>query len=305
MSDIAKKFIGYKAVVCGDTVEFYHYDYPFYADFQRDYDIEKGDPEGELEKRMDSLTRARKNIRQIVLANLTPHTKLLTLTYAETQLDKEVFAKDFQAFCQKMKRNGFKLRYLQILERQLERGKKEGNAGSIHPHLVIFNDKVIPMNLLKAAWPHGRLEIHMLHGLRYDGREVEKTNGEKIRNAGAYICKYINKEAQLEWGSRTYRCSIGLNRPVEHNFYSYKTENANGSIDYTTDDYDGYMQLREYCNNYEYSYHQKIRYVTGDGRVMENVIHCTQVQVNPECKKQVADFVKRFDFVPDEDDIAI
>lgn len=293
MSDIAKKFLGYKAVVCGDTVEFYWYDKPFYADYKREYDIQRKEADEECEKRLDNLTRARRNVRQIVLSNITPHSKILTLTYAKTVLENKVFSKHFQEFCRKMARNGFKLNYLYVLERQLERGKKEGNAGCIHAHVIIFNDEIIPMDLLKSSWPHGRLEIHVLNGLRYTDAETGKTTGEKIRNAGAYLCKYITKEAQHEFNGHVFRCSKGLKRPVEHKFYTYSVDDGI-KREYTTDDITGLHELRQMCSDNEYTYEQRIAYIDGEGKLCINKVHCVQVEVKPECRNQVQGFVKRF-----------
>lgn len=296
MSEIAKKFLGYKAVVCGNTLEFYWYEKPFYADYKREYEIQRGEFDDETEKRLDNLSRARKKIRQIVLANLTPHTKLLTLTYKNTQLDKKVFETDFAYFLKKMTREGYKLNYVYILERQKERGKKEGNIGSIHPHIIIFNDEVIPIKTIIKCWGLGSVDIHMLNGLRYNKKEVgKKTDGEKIRNAGAYMCKYLKKESEIEWGSHCYRCSLGLKRPVEHNFYSYQIVYESGHTDYSTDDLKGLQELRNMCFDDEYNYEQPIRFVSGDGKLCENVIHCSQVQIKPENLESVANFVKRFE----------
>lgn len=293
MYDVAKKFLGYKAVICGNTLEFYHYEKPFYADYKRQYEIQKKEVDDEAEKRLDNLSRARKKVRQIVLSNLTPHTKILTLTYAKTQLEVSVFYKDFQSFLQKMKRAGYKLKYIYVLERQKERGKKEGNIGSIHPHIIIFNDEIIPIQTIIRCWGLGSVDIHMLNGLRYKKDEVgKKGDGEKIRNAGAYMCKYLNKESELEFGSHCYKCSLGLKRPIEHNFYTYKTE-YDDRVDYTTDDLQGLKNLRGLCDDNEYSYQQKIRFVTGDGKLCENTIHCTQVQIKPGNLQAVSDFVKR------------
>lgn len=294
MADYAKKFLGYKAVVCGDMIEFYSFEKPFYAEYIREYEIVKDAEDEEKEKRHDNLTRARRNVRQIVLCNLTPHTKILTLTYAQTQLDTKVFQKDFKAFCEVMNYNGFKLRYLYVLERQLERGLKEGNEGTVHAHLIIFNDEIIPMKLLKKAWKHGRLEIRVLNGLRYTKEETGKTSKEKIKNAGAYLCKYLNKEANLEWGSRVYRCSKGLKRPIEHKFYAYQDTNQQGIPNYVIDDLTGFEKLRTYCKDEEYRYRQHIEFVAGDGKVVNNTIYCSQIEIKPENRKDVNEFYKTF-----------
>ena len=117
-----------------------------------------------------------------------------------------------------MKLQGYELRYLMVYERQLKRGEKEGNKGSLHAHLVVFNEEKIPLKVIKKAWSYGRTELKILNSLRYDKTENGYVKGEKVRDIGAYVCKYITKEAALEFGSWTYRCSRGLNNYVQRPF---------------------------------------------------------------------------------------
>lgn len=200
-------YITDKYIVSGTKVEKLSYSVPIRCDFKREHTVKRGTKQEEG-KREDNLNRARKSVRRIIWANKTPHTKFLTLTCADTCLEKKVFMRRFTSFCQAMKRQGYPLSYLYVLERQKERGEKEGNEGTIHAHLVVFNDEYIPFEIINKCWKWGGTDIHILNELRYD-------NGERVRDVGCYVSKYITKEANLEWGSRCYNCSVGLARAVE------------------------------------------------------------------------------------------
>ena len=202
-----ERYILQKAVISGDHVEFYKYSIPVRCEFEKQVSLFSSQ-EGTGEKRNDNLARARQAVRRLIWCNLTPHTKFLTLTCSDICLDVTLFVKRLHSFFKAMKRNGYELRYLYVLERQLERGIREGNAGTWHAHIVVFNDEKIPLDVLKKCWKHGRSEIKILNGLRVK-------DDEKILDVGAYVCKYITKDTALELGSRSFRCSKGLKRPIE------------------------------------------------------------------------------------------
>lgn len=264
---IAHKNLGSRIVVSGDVIEFYEYDKPISVDFERKTEIIKKNTD-DSSKREDNLYRARKNVREIVWANLTPHTKLLTLTYKITQLDVKLFNRHFQTFLQAMKRDGYKLDYLYILERQKERGIKEGNVGSLHPHVVIFNDEYIPLEVIAKNWKHGSFDIHMLDGLRCDNGHK---SDELIRNAGAYICKYITKDSCLEWQSHVYRCSKGLKRPEEVKFYAYGGINEKGFPDYVIEN-DRFYQFLKSQSDIGFHCIRDFSFQSKDGTIYNNTV---------------------------------
>lgn len=235
--DIAKKNLGCRLVISGNKIEFYEYEKPIYIDFDRKHEIKKNKTEDSI-KREDNLYRARQSVRRIIWANVEPHSKFLTLTYANTQLDVKVFQRHFTTFLQNMKRNGYPLRYLYVLERQKKRGKKEGNIGTVHAHVVVFNDEYIPHELITKCWGQGNIDINMINGLREE-------NGEKVNDVGAYVCKYLTKDSKLEWGSRSFRCSKGLNRPKEYKVYAYGEIDKRGLPNYVC----GNMKLYDFIKN--------------------------------------------------------
>lgn len=217
MENYACTFAVGKMIVSGTKIELKKYSIPLRCD-KRQHSVARHETKSSGQKREDNLSRARASVRQRVWANVTPHSKFLTLTTSDTVLDVKVFKRRMQTFFQAMKRDGYVLRYLYVLERQKERGEKEGNEGSIHAHIVVFNDEYIPFDVINKHW-NGTTDIHMLNGLREE-------NGEKVRDVGAYICKYITKESNLEWGSRCFNCSVGLNKPVSVSKTIYGTEDG-------------------------------------------------------------------------------
>ena len=242
MSTQCGRYVLQKAVVSGDHVEFYRYRIPVKCEFEKRPSLTASDSSGE--KRNDNLFRARQTVRRLIWANLTLYTKFLTLTCADTCLDIKVFLRRLTTFFQAMKRDGYKLRYLYVLERQVKRGKKEGNLGSWHAHIIVFNSEKIPLEVLKKNWKHGRTELKILNGLRVK-------DDEAISDVGAYVCKYITKEGVGELGSHSFRCSKGLRQPVVIDL------KADGSPDfgYFVPDDDIYAEtIRDLYNKADFNY---------------------------------------------------
>ena len=196
-----------KVVISGDIVEVYTYSSAIKVGQERPYDLVRSDGTEVREsvgKREDNLYRAKQTVRRLIWSNWVPYTKFVTLTYAQTVLDVKKVRRDLQTFVQAMRRKGYDMKFLYVLERQKERGIKEGNEGCWHVHMVLFISEKIDMDTFKACWPHGRTEIHKLR---------------QVKNPGAYISKYITKDDAEELGSHCYECSQGLNRPRTENFY--------------------------------------------------------------------------------------
>lgn len=208
----ADKYVYAKLTVAGDYFELNRYKNAIYAEGDRFGDAPERNPEND--KRIDNINRSIRTIRNLIYANLTPHSKFVTLTYSDTVLDISVFEKDFKNFLKSMSYYGYKLRYIYVIERQTERGEKEGNEGCIHAHLVVFNDEKIPLDVIRKSWKHGRTEFRVVNGIR--GKSHERVN-----NVAAYITKYFTKEGFFEFGRHSYRCSLGLNKPDETKLYVY------------------------------------------------------------------------------------
>lgn len=212
MDILAKEFVTEKCVISGAKIEFYKYSLPIRCNFSRKsnltepFSLESVEENIEYFRRSDSLARARQTVRRVIWCNLTPHTKFLTLTVKENVTDVKEFRRMFTTFLQAMRRSGYDLKYLYVLERQ--------KRGALHAHLVVFNDEKIPLKVLKKCWHYGRSEIKILNGLKYNSEE-------HIADVGVYVCKYITKESVNEFKGRTYNCSKGLKRPIELSLKSF------------------------------------------------------------------------------------
>ena len=194
-----------RVVVSGDIVEIFEYPTGIPVGRSRDHEIVRKGEDDSDGKRCDNLYRARQNIRRLVWCNCsTQFTKMLTLTYAQTVLDPKVVKTHIKRFVQQMRRFGYAMRYLYVLEHQTKRGQREGNVGCLHVHMFIFDDEKISLDHLNRAWKHGNTHIKVLRD---------------IQNSGAYACKYITKENYAEYGSHVYGCSHGLKRSVEEHLY--------------------------------------------------------------------------------------
>lgn len=275
MSHYADKHLAFKVVISCNKVEIFEYKQPLHIpECIKDCvsseaiknvlnEIPFDLPEQFRQKRADNLIRCRRTVRELIWCNITEHTKLLTLTYRKTVLKKNVVQRDLQTFVQQMKRFGYALRYCYVLENQRERGLKEGNDGCIHVHLVIFNDEYIELDKLHRAWPHGRLEIKILNGLRYS------TDSERVKDAGAYICKYINDDILQTYGSHCYRCSKGLERPKVFSWYAYGGLDKHNRPDYFLEKSE---RLHDFLENYvdvSWSKPGVIHFCDADGVLIE------------------------------------
>lgn len=191
-------------VLSGDKIEIYEYSKPIVAGISRQLDVVR-ESDGEEEKREDNLYRARQTLRRIIWANRCKNMKFLTLTYRDTVLDVKRVDNDIASFLKSMRRKGYTMDYVYVLEHQKERGEVEGNEGCLHVHFILFTEQKIQLEDLNAAWPHGYTDIRKVKG---------------IRDYGAYVSKYISKETFAEFGQHTYRTSLGLKKPEVVNFYS-------------------------------------------------------------------------------------
>lgn len=215
---MAEAHVMSRVVISGDVVEVYQYSTPIRCGYERQYEIVHRDREvvdDELSKRNDNLFRARQNVRRLIWANMGKYSKFITLTYSHTVLDVLQVQKDLHAFTQYLRRKGYTMNYVYVLEHQKERGVREGNDGCLHVHMLVFNDVKLQLSLLNKAWPHGYTDISSIR---------------KVKDLGAYLCKYITKENSAEFGRHVYGCSRGLKRSAEECFYSegYSDTTYNG-----------------------------------------------------------------------------
>lgn len=260
MPDYASDAYDIKVLFCGDYAISKSYSLPVVLGRTKSSDCKKNftDFSARTPKRYDNLNRARDTVSSLIYCNLTPHTKFLTLTTAFPVLDVPSFMTKLHSFFHYMRRYNFDLDYLYVLERQLRRGHKESNSGSLHAHIVIFNDEIIPIDLLRKAWPHGFVKINVLNGLRYsDGLPTP----ESVNNLASYVCKYITKESVAEWNEKCFRTSKGLKRPTEVIGKGYLTPNSY----YRSEDCEALRQTLSDDFTCIYNSSKKAEYTTSEG----------------------------------------
>lgn len=187
-----------KVVTAGQKQQFFNYSQPQfkgYKVFRTDY---TKDTEGE--KAESNLQRTRNALVLLIDANAGQYSKFITLTFAQTELNRNEAFKKFNQFRQDFQRSfGYPLRYVLVIEHQKKRGIKEGNDGSLHFHLVVFNESKLPFSQLKHIWgKYGSLDI----------KKVDSTN-----NLGVYMAKYLTKEEQ-QLNKKGFTSSANLQKPV-------------------------------------------------------------------------------------------
>lgn len=190
-----------KVVKCGDYVEVYRYDRPvaYGFDVKRDSVARVG-----TVKRTDNVERARKSLVRRIMTNGTQFRPLfVTLTYKDTQLDRDQTLKDLAKFVRKLRQLYPRAGYVYVLERQKARGQREGNDGSWHVHALIFNVGFIPVKLLLSWWPKGGEK---------NGVDVKKNRSFKdTKHVALYLAKYLGKDMAVA-GKRVFSTSRNLVR---------------------------------------------------------------------------------------------
>lgn len=185
-----------KIVISGNVIEYYRYLKPLNVE-PREHDIEKNRETSEG-KRDRNLYRARADLRRAIWCNQTKYTKFVTLTYKDTELDQDNVIYDYKQFIKKLRRREFIVPYVYVIEHQKKRGIKEGNAGSLHIHSLLFTDEFISADIINTCWGLGNTDIHSL---------------KDVNNLGAYVCKYLTKEEFDLYHKHSYHLSRGLKKP--------------------------------------------------------------------------------------------
>ncbi len=232
---------------CGNVVYLSEYDRMRYkVPFKGERNRSRSD-EPSKKSREDSIKRARRQIFSIVEGNYDRYELpvFITLSYEKNVLDIVCAVRDFRAFLRRYSRHIFgserSLQFVAVAERQLKRGAKNGDPGTIHFHAVFFN---LPRALITAdlgishsrkkysralkaqvgrSWtfpeflrlPRKYKTSFDIWGLGFsDVRLLDKTlKGKPIQKVAAYVAKYLGKENIHRFGRWNYLASRGLYRP--------------------------------------------------------------------------------------------
>jgi len=169
-------------------------------------DCVKYDTEDERFKQ--SIYRTKKTFENILKCNVNLGlASFVTLTYGDTTLSRKKALKDFVLFKKRLLDNDdVKLKYVGVLERQKERGKKENNYGSWHFHLIVFeHKKEFNYQYIKKRWGLGIVNVKFIKN---------KDQLSYIGKMSNYLTKYLSKDRILAY-EKTYFTSHNLNKPVK------------------------------------------------------------------------------------------
>lgn len=210
----------------------------------------------------NSLYRTFRALRNTINANVidVDNVRWITLTYAENMTDTVQLYKDFEKFNKRfqyhIKKLGYKkAEYITVAEPQ--------GRGAWHMHLLYFFDKKAPFlqndTVLAPMWSHGFTKIKKLDNVDNVGAyltaylgdiDIQDLQGDNLLDYLKYNntygdelnmqfgeirtsvdengkSKYIVKGGRLPFyplNFRIYRCSRGVNRPVESYMSQKKAE---------------------------------------------------------------------------------
>lgn len=187
-----------KIIISGNIVEVYEYDKPILEGYTikergcgRCFEASEEDKQINREK---VFSRAKRDLRRLINANIGEFSKFITLTFAENITDLKQANYEWKKFRQRLETKiGYKLQYVVVVEFQ--------KRGAIHYHCVMFNLPYIQNKKLREIWGNGFVKIN---------------NIDKVDNVGAYVCKYMTKtDDDRLVGQKMYFTSRGLEKPVE------------------------------------------------------------------------------------------
>ena len=191
-----------KMIKSGDIVELYEYEKLNVCGSQIDYENRAKKGEGEQERSLQDYKQTSKKrgetVRRLINVNFDcNNSKFVTLTFAKNDkfdvTDVKMCNKEFKKFIQRLTRRYDDLKYIAVIEFQ--------KRGAIHYHMVC-NLPFIRKKELAELWGLGFVKINKI---------------EHVDNVGAYVSKYMSKEAADERlrGLRGYNASKNLERPIE------------------------------------------------------------------------------------------
>jgi len=209
---------------------------------QRGIEPNPEEPIKEKQKSLASKQRTIRNIADIIHCNITKYSKFITLTFAETTLDRKEAMKCFKEFqIYYFRYFGVKLKYLCNQERQKDRGKKEGNEGSWHFHFVNFSDKYLDFKILDKCWPYGFVLT----------KRIKRPDQIHL-----YFAKYLHKQiTDIKINQKAVTMSRSLKKPqIEYDTNVKHPLNAM-TYEHTTNYYDCNETLlyRKYIREYNHS----------------------------------------------------
>jgi len=161
-------------------------------EFKAEYEKMREAEKYKKERSERSIRRTRKNIQDILNANLDDRSYFLTLTFAENLQDYKKANARFNYFI-RQKNKGIK--YLAIKEHQ--------QRGAIHYHLIVFDIEKQVLENLVSSWTFGFTHL----------KKITNKYSWSISN---YLTKYFVKEKNqlVKAGYRIFTKSNNLQKPL-------------------------------------------------------------------------------------------
>lgn len=189
-----------KTISLGDIYEFYEYEVPVKAGYQKSYKAYKRENTSEETKdknRKKVATRIRNNVRRLSNANFNCHSRFFTATFGDNIVDMNYANKEFKKFIQRIKSRYGDFKYLVVLQFQ--------KRGAIHYHMLA-DFEYIEQSELERLWGNGFVWINDL---------LHANKDSPVDNVGAYIIGYMNKNVldKRLMGKKAYFTSRNLDRP--------------------------------------------------------------------------------------------
>ena len=131
------------------------------------------------------------------------------------------------------------------MEHQIKRGVKEGNAGSLHSHVLLFDDEYIPFNAINKAW----------------GKGIQIFISLMTLIMSVLMClNILLKRLMQNFNRHSYHISRGLPKPSEYCHDGYITD-----IDFGKEILDQVDWYHIHTTNYEYK--------TSDGIFQNSILY--------------------------------
>lgn len=221
------------------------------------------------EDNQKALRRTMSRLRRLIAHNFQGGFAELwvTLTYSEITLNPDIVYMDFKLFIKRLRKLYPKLEYINVIEPQA--------SGSWHCHVLLKtrdnSHLYIPNKVLADAWKKGftktkRLKrndkvgnylVAYLSNLEVDSKQNGK-NKKVIKGARLYL---------YPKGVRIYRCSRGIQRPIEQTGFKADIMKNNG-LSVTTEA--SYTKTTSHIIDYNTEITYVTEYFNGIGETDEN-----------------------------------
>lgn len=154
----------------------------------------------QFSKLQKNIMRTRNTVRRLILSNFDTTAKFWTFTFDDNKVDPSI-SRDIEAsnrlwktFIQRLRLRYPDFKYLVVLEFQ--------KRGAVHYH-CLCDLPYVRQREVQEIWGNGHVSVNRI---------------KHVDNLGAYVVKYMTKDLTDDrfFGSKTYQCSKGLNRPVEY-----------------------------------------------------------------------------------------